>query len=97
MNSSMVLIITCVITLMYSNYLTNLVTLKTLNVLKILTDLNADIADPPPPKMNSSIKLSDTMIASKVFIASFKYSATPIPNIFKNMSIVNTYVNPRFH
>lgn len=82
---------------MYYNYLTNLVTLNTLKVLKILTDLNADIADPPAPKMNSSIKLRETIIASKVFMPSFKYSVTPIPNIFKDMSIVKIYVNPKLH
>ena len=63
------------------------VTLSTLNILKILTDLKADIAEFPPPKKKSSTKLNDTMMASKAFILSFKYSETPIPNIFKLISI----------
>ena len=96
-NSSIVLVITYIITLIYCNYLTNLVTRNTLKVLKILTDLNADIADPPAPKKNNSIKLRDTIIASNVFMPSFKYSLTPIPNIFIDISTVKIYVNARLH
>ena len=72
MNSSIVLEITLMITYMYYKDLTNLVTLNTRNVLKILTDLNAEIADPPEPKINSSINERETIILKLIFFCSAK-------------------------
>lgn len=91
------LLITLIITYIYYNDLTNRVTLRTLNVLKILTDLNAEIADPPLPKINNSTKLNETMIQSNTHILSFKYSTTPYPNIFRPMSIVKIIVKAKLN
>ena len=87
MKSSNDLLITSIITCINCSYLIKRVTLKTRNILNILIDLKADIAEPPDP-INISIKLSITIIASKLFILSLTYSMIPIPNIFKIMSIV---------
>ena len=96
MNSSIVLEITLMITYMYYKDLTNLVTLNTRNVLKILTDLNAEIADPPEPKINSSTNERETIMQSNAHILSFRYSTTPCPNIFRPISIVKIYVKAMF-
>ena len=74
---------------MYWRDLTKRDTRRTRKVLNILTDLKAEIAEPPPvPKINNSTRLKATITESKIFILSFKYSTTPIPNIFSTISIV---------
>lgn len=89
------LLITLIITCIYYKDLTNLVTLNTLKVLKILTDLNAEIADAPLPKINNSTKLKETIIQSNTHILSFKYSTIPYPNIFRPISTVNIIVKAK--
>ena len=98
MNSSIELLITYIITFMYWRDLTKRDTRRTRNVLNILTDLKAEIAEPPPvPKINNSTRLRDTITESKIFMLSFKYSTIPIPIIFMPISIVKIYVNAKLH
>jgi len=61
-----------IITFMKESVLNNLVTLKTLNVLKILTDLNALMAEFFPLIKTISTNDKMTTTPSNIFIVSFK-------------------------
>lgn len=69
------------------------VTLNTLKVLKIRTDLKALTAFPLPPdnKVNSSID-NETIAPSKMFILSLKYPIGPKAINFRPISAINMYV-----
>ena len=90
MKSSIALLTTSMITYIYYISRISLVILRTLKILKTLADLKAKLAEPPFPNIKRSNMLRVTIIASNMFILSFKYSITPMPNIFKTMSIVKT-------
>ena len=67
------MLITYIITFMYWRDLTKRDTRRTRKVLNILTDLKAEIAEPPPvPKIDNSTILRDTITESKIFIFSAK-------------------------
>ena len=94
-NYSSVLLITAMITCINAKLLNNLVTLNTLNVLKILTARNALIAFYPLPALDIKVIskiLNETIHPSKTFILSLIYSGTPIPNILRDISTVKMYV-----
>jgi len=75
----------------------SLVTRNTLKVLKIRTDLKAEIADPPPEKKNSSTRDKLTTTASNKFILSLRYSPIPNANIFIPISIVKIIVKVKLN
>lgn len=84
---------TVIIIFIYYSDLISRVTLSTLNVLNILTDLKAEMADPPPdPNRHSSMILKITTSASKMFILSLKYSMSPSPTTLSPMSTVKIIV-----
>jgi len=90
MKSSKPLLTTFIIIYIYFSYRIRRVTLSTLNILNILTDLKAEIAELefPYPNTKASTKLKITIIVSKTFILSLKYSDIPIPIIFRPISTV---------
>lgn len=76
-NSSIVELMTFIMTCMYCRDRTRRVTRRTRKVRNMRTLRKALMAEPPPvPKKASSTRLRVTIIASKMFIPSFRYSDT---------------------
>jgi len=90
MKESIVLLMTLMIVVMNFKLLSNLVTRKTLNVLKIRTARNADTALLPPLNIIISTIEIDTMNPSKMLILSLIYPIGESAIIFSPISAMKT-------
>ena len=100
MKEDMLFAIASIIIFMNYRLLISLVTLSTLNTLKILIDLNAEnlLEFPPYPfNIRSSTSDKQTIAASNIFILSAKYSNKPYPKSFNPISTVNIIVNVKLN
>jgi hypothetical protein len=97
-NFSIVLATTDIITAINANDLSNLVTLRTLNVRKILTDRNALTALPDDPLNKVISKMDkDTIVPSKQFILSRTYPIGENAINFNPISLIKIQVNIPLH
>ena len=90
MKESIVRLMTLMIVVMNFKLLSNLVTRKTLNVLKIRTARNADTALLPPLNIIISTIEIDTMNPSKMLILSLIYPIGESAIIFSPISAMKT-------
>lgn len=90
MKESIVLLMTLMIVVMNFKLLNNLVTRRTLNVLKIRTARNADTALLPPLNIIISTIEIDTMNPSKILILSLIYPIGERAIIFIPISAMKT-------